>query len=275
LTVKEAKNWRITMAIVINTNLPSQMAAYHMRTTRDGLETAMERLASGKRINSADDDAAGSAIAARLTAQIRGTKMAMRNAQDGISAAQVAESALVEVENMLQRIRELAVQKAQGPSGSSTYQLTDVTNIQSEITQLMSEIGDIATNTKFNNTAVSSMALNPAIRWDGTTEAMALPAFIAEAALDSSSTPTHVDTVINSVAAARGSLGAFINRLEYTVNNLSNVNANTQAAYSRIMDADYAAESAEVAKGTVLQQAGAAMLAQANASTQYVLSLLQ
>jgi flagellin len=264
------------MAIVINTNIASQMAAHHMRTTRDGLETAMERLASGKRINSADDDAAGAAIAARLMAQVRGTKMAMRNAQDGISAAQVAESALIEVENMLQRIRELAVQKAQGPSSSTgTYQATDVTNIQSEITQLMSEIGDIATNTKFNNTAVSSMALNPAIRWDGTTEAMALPAFIAEAALSSASSATDVDTVINSVAAARGSLGAFINRLEYTVNNLSNVSANTQAAYSRIMDADYAAESAEVAKGTVLQQAGAAMLAQANASTQYVLSLLQ
>jgi len=139
----------------------------------------------------------------------------------------------------------------------------------------MSEIGDIATNTKFNNTAVSSMALNPAIRWDGTTEAMALPAFIAEAALTSTSSATDVDTVINSVAAARGSLGAFINRLEYTVNNLSNVNANTQAAYSRIMDTDYAAESANVAKGQVLQQAGAAMLAQANTSTQYVLSLLQ
>lgn len=270
------KNGVTTMAIVIGTNIPSSMAAHHMYTTRDELETAMERLASGKRINSADDDAAGSGIAARLQAQIRGTAMAARNANDGISAAQVAESALVEVENMLQRIRELAVQKAQGPSSSTgTYQVTDVTNIQSEITQLMSEIGDIAAHTKFNNTAVSSMALNPAIRFDGTTEAMALPSFIAETALTSTSSATDVDTVINTVAAARGSLGAFINRLEYTVNNLSNVRVNTQAAYSRIMDTDYAAESANVAKGQVLQQAGAAMLAQANTSTQYVLSLLQ
>ena len=261
------------MAIVINTNIPSQMAAYHMRTTRDGLETAMERLASGKRINSADDDAAGAAISARLMAQVRGTAMAKRNAQDGISAAQVAESALIEVENMLQRIRELAVQKSQG--SSSTYQSTDITNIQSEITQLLSEIADIGTNTKFNNTAVSSMAMHPAIRWDGATETMTLPAFLAGTEINSSSNATNVDAVINTVAAARGSLGAFINRLEYTVNNLSNINANTQAAYSRIMDTDYAAESAEVAKGTVLQQAGAAMLAQANASTQYVLSLLQ
>jgi len=199
--------------------------------------------------------------------------MAKRNASDGISAAQVAESALVEVENMLQRIRELAVQKSQ--ASTSTYSDTDITNIQSEITQLMSEIGDIATNTKFNGQAVSEMALSPAIRSDGATATMVFPAFIAESALDSSSNATHVDTAINSVAAARGSLGAFINRLEYTVNNLSNVNANTQAAYSRIMDTDYAVESAEVAKGQVLQQAGAAMLAQANTSTQYVLSLLQ
>ena len=249
------------------------MASHHMYTTRDRLETAMERLSSGKRINSADDDAAGSAIAARLESQIRGTAMAKRNASDGISAAQVAESALVEVENMLQRIRELAVQKSQ--ASTSTYSDTDITNIQSEITQLMSEIGDIATNTKFNGQAVSEMALSPAIRSDGATATMVFPAFIAESALDSSSNATHVDTAINSVAAARGSLGAFINRLEYTVNNLSNVNANTQAAYSRIMDTDYAVESAEVAKGQVLQQAGAAMLAQANTSTQSVLSLLQ
>ena len=261
------------MGIVINTNIPAQMASHHMYTTRDRLETAMERLSSGKRINSADDDAAGSAIAARLESQIRGTAMAKRNANDGISAAQVAESALVEVENMLQRIRELAVQKAQG--SSSTYSATDITNIQSEITQLMSEIGAISTNTKFNGQQVSSMALTPAIRSDGATATMVLPEFIAEAALDSSSNATNVDTVINSVAAARGSLGAFINRLESTVNNLSSISANTSAAYSRIMDTDYAAETAAVARGQVLQQAGAAVLSQANASQQYVLTLLQ
>ena len=261
------------MAIVIHTNTPAAMASHHMHATRDRFETAMERLSSGKRINSADDDAAGAGIAARLMSQIRGTDMAKRNANDGISAAQVAESALIEVENMLQRIRELAVQKSQ--ASTSTYSATDITNIQSEITQLMSEIGAIATNTRFNGQAVSSMALNPAIRSTGATATMALPAFIAETALTSASNATNVDLVINSVAAARGSLGAFINRLEYTVNNLSNINANTQAAYSRIMDTDYAVESAEVAKGQVLQQAGAAMLAQANASTQYVLSLLQ
>jgi len=258
------------MAIVINTNIPSQMASHHMYTTRDNLETAMERLSSGKRINSAADDAAGTGIAMRLMSQIRGTKMAMRNANDGISMAQVAEGALVEVENMLQRIRELAVQKA----SSNTYNATDITNINSEITNLSSEIDDIAANTKFNNTAVSGQSIDPAVRFDGSTATLAIPAFLS-GAVDSSSSVANIDTALNSISAARGSLGAVINRLEYTVNNLSNVSANTSAAYSRIMDADYAAESAEVAKGTVLQQAGAAMLAQANSSPQYVLSLLQ
>ena len=264
------KNWSNAMAIVIGTNIPSSMAAHHLRTTRDGMETAMERLASGSRINSASDDAAGTAIAGRLMSQIRGTKMAMRNAQDGISMAQVAEGAMVEVQNMLQRMRELSVQKA----SAGTYNATDITNINSEITNLSSEIDAIAVNTKFNNKAVSGLGIDPAVRFDGTTADMDIPAFLS-GAVDSGSSVANIDAAINSAVAARGSLGAIINRLEYTVNNLSNISANTEAAHSRIMDADYAAESAAVAKGTVLQQAGAAMLAQANANTQYVLSLIQ
>jgi len=259
------------MAVVIGTNSAALLAAHHLNVNRSSLDQAMTRLASGKRINSAADDPGSIGVAASLLANIKGADMAKQNANAAMAAVQVADGALVEVENMLQRIRELAVQKA----STGTYSDTDITNMQSEITQLMSEIGAIATNTKFNGTAVSSLAVTPAIRQNGATSTMVLPAFVAEAALDSSSNATNVDTVINSVAAARGSLGAFINRLEYTVNNLSNINANTQAAYSRIMDTDYAAESAEVAKGQVLQQAGAAMLAQANTSTQYVLSLLQ
>jgi len=197
--------------------------------------------------------------------------MAKQNANAAIAAVQVADGALVEVEVMLQRIRELAVQKA----STGTYSATDITNMQSEITQLMGEIADIQTNTKFNGTSISSMALNPAIRQNGTTEAMALPAFLAGTELNSSSSATDTDSVIASVAAARGSLGAFLNRLTSTVNNLSSISANTSAAYSRVMDTDYAKETAEVARGQVLQQAGAAVLAQANASQQYVLTLLQ
>ena len=255
------------MAIVIGTNMPSVMASHHMRTTRDGLETAMERLASGNRINSAADDAAGSGISSRLEAQIRGTDMARRNAQDAISLAQIADGALIEVQNMAQRIRELAVQKA----SSGTYNTTDIANINAEITHLNSEISAIATNTKFNNSTVSAAGGTFAVAFNGSTTTLAIPTFLTTAG----TTVTAVDTALNSIATYRGTLGAYINRLEYTVNNLSNVSANTSAAHSRIMDTDYAAESAEVAKGQILQQAGASILAQANQAPQYVLSLLQ
>ncbi len=132
------------MSIVINTNVPALMAAHHVRTTRDGLETAMERLASGSRINSSADDAAGAGISMRLMSQIKGSAMAMRNVEDAISMMQVADGALVEVENMLTRMYELAVQK----TSATTYTTTDVDNIKAEMNQLAEEIGAIATNTK-------------------------------------------------------------------------------------------------------------------------------
>jgi flagellin len=259
------------MAVVIGTNSAALLAAHHLSVNRNGLDQAMTRLASGKRINSAADDAGSIGVAASLLANVKGANMAKQNANAAIAAVQVADGALVEVENMLQRIRELAVQKA----STGTYSLTDITNMQSEITQLMSEIGDIATNTKFNGTTVSALGLNPALRQNGATATMSLPTFVAGTVLDSASTATNVDAVIATVAAARGSLGAFLNRLESSVNNLSSIAANTAAAYSRVMDTDYAAETAAVARGQVLQQAGAAVLSQANASQQYVLTLLQ
>jgi flagellin len=259
------------MAVVIGTNSAALLAAHHLSVNRNGLDQAMTRLASGKRINSAADDAGSIGVAASLLANVKGANMAKQNANAAIAAVQVADGALVEVENMLQRIRELAVQKA----STGTYSLTDITNMQSEITQLMSEIGDIATNTKFNGTTVSALGLNPALRQNGATATMSLPTFVTGTALNSSSNATNVDAVIATVAAARGSLGAFLNRLESSVNNLSSIAANTAAAYSRVMDTDYAAETAAVARGQVLQQAGAAVLSQANASQQYVLTLLQ
>ena len=259
------------MAVVIGTNSAALLAAHHLSVNRNGLDQAMTRLASGKRINSAADDAGSIGVAASLLANVKGANMAKQNANAAIAAVQVADGALVEVENMLQRIRELAVQKA----STGTYSLTDITNMQSEITQLMSEIGDIATNTKFNGTTVSALGLNPALRQNGATATMSLPTFVTGTALTSTSSATNVDAVIATVAAARGSLGAFLNRLESSVNNLSSIAANTAAAYSRVMDTDYAAETAAVARGQVLQQAGAAVLSQANASQQYVLTLLQ
>lgn len=258
------------MSVVIGTNVPALLAAHSLSVSRNDLTQAMTRLASGKRINSAADDPGSIGVAASLLASVKGAAMAKQNANAAVAAVQVADSALVEVESMLQRIRELKVQSL----STGTYSTTDITNMNSEITQLASEINDIAANTKFNGTAVSSMDLDPAIRQDGTTADMALPAFLSNAVASGSSV-ANIDTAIASAAAARGSLGAFLNRLEATVNNLSSIQANTAAAYSKIMDTDYATESAAVAKGQVLQQAGAAVLAQANASTQYVLTLLQ
>lgn len=258
------------MSVVIGTNVPALLAAHSLSVSRNDLTEAMTRLASGKRINSAADDPGSIGVAASLLASVKGAAMAKQNANAAVAAVQVADSALVEVESMLQRIRELKVQSL----STGTYSVTDITNMNSEITQLASEIDDIAANTKFNGTDVSSMDLDPAIRQDGTTADMALPAFLS-GAVASGSSVANIDTAIASAAAARGSLGAFLNRLEATVNNLSSIQANTAAAYSKIMDTDYATESAAVAKGQVLQQAGAAVLAQANASTQYVLTLLQ
>jgi flagellin len=236
-----------------------------MRTTRDGLETAMERLSSGRRINSADDDAAGAGIAARLMGEKRATDMAIRNAADVISMAQIGEAATVEIENMVLRIKELAVQKA-----SNTYKSDDQTLITAEITALGLEITRIEGDTKWNGATIPATVTSVISTAGGTTD-ITLDAI----AITSPTGVGTADVALGSIATIRANYGAAINRMEYTINNLSNISANISAAHSRIMDTDYAAESAAVAKGQVLQQAGAAMLAQANASTQYVLQLLQ
>lgn len=253
------------MSIVVNSNIPSLMAAHHSRTTRDGLETAMERLSSGRRINSADDDAAGAGIAARVRGEKAATDMAMRNAADVISMAQIGEAATVEIENMLIRIKELAVQRA-----SDTYKSTDQALIKLEIDALNAEITRIETDTQWNGVAIVA-AVTTVISTDGSTDDITLDAI----AVSTATTVGDVDTALGEVDDIRANFGAAINRMEYTINNLSNISANLAAAHSRLMDTDYAAESANVAKGQVLQQAGAAMLAQANASTQYVLQLLR
>ena len=259
------------MSLKINTNPAALMAAHHTRTTVNGMQTAMERLASGSRINSAADDAAGVSIAAKLESQVRGLDMAMRNATDSKAALVVADGALIEVENMLQRVRELAVQKASG-----TYSENDENAINAEIDALIEEIGDINDNTEFNDQSFTGTDFGPSDKDGDVGTDMTITAITADVTgLDNTATPGAVDNAITEITTLRGDIGAFINQLEYRVNNYSNISANTAAARSAVADADFAAESANLARFQILQQAGTAMLAQANASQQSVLALLQ
>jgi flagellin len=277
---------------VINSNVSAIRAQNSSTKAAMGLQTAMERLSSGKRINSAKDDAAGLAIATKMTSEIRGLNAAMRNANDGISVTQTAEGAMGEVANILQRMRELAVQ-----SSSGTVSDTDRAGIQKEVAQLKSQIGDIAGRTTFNGIALlngsgslSSGGTGTAISIQtGTNSGETVDVDIA--AVDTStlgissldvSTQTGasgalatLDSAINSISSARATLGGIQNRLETTVNTLSSTATNLTDARSRIEDADFSTESTSMAKNQILSQASTAMLAQANQSQQGVLSLLR
>jgi flagellin len=267
---------------VINTNMGSLKAGNASNAAGQALSTAMERLSSGKRINSAKDDAAGLAIATSMTSQIRGMNQAIRNANDGIALAQTAEGGLNEITNMLQRIRELAVQ-----SKSGTYSTSDRANLQTEVTALTTQISDIVTNTKFNDVTLFSTAAatNVVIQVGAesadtvTVATTALTgvttAFDVSSAANAGTALGTVDTALDSVNTARASLGAGQSRLESVVNNLTNNSTNLSDARSRIEDADYSAETAALAKAQILSQASTAMLAQANQSQQNVLSLLR
>ena len=278
------------MALVINSNIASVTAQRHLTESRADMERAMERLSSGKRINSAMDDAAGLTIAHSLDAKVSSLNMAARNANDAISLINLAEGALDEVTTMLIRMRELAVQSING-----TYASADRTNLNSEYQALASEITRISDNTFFNGISVIGASANVTFQvGHSSTDTIALVTKdMAAAALGS--TVAVVSTNIAAVSATNGStgalgvldaaiadvdnyratLGATANRLEHSANNLYTRVENQMAAKSRIEDADYAVESANLARAQVLQQAGTAMLAQANASTQNVLSLLK
>ena len=275
--------------MIINTNTSALRAQNGGRIANQQLQTAMERLSSGKRINSAKDDAAGLAIASSMTGQIRGMNQAVRNANDGISFAQTAEGALGEVSNMLQRVRELAVQ-----SKSGTYSATDRTNLNAEATQLQAQISDILTNTKFNGVAVfdfgsadtasdAILIQSGAASTDTVSVAKAFldsddfgtTDFAVDSVANATTTIALVDTNLTAINTARASLGASQNRLESVVNNLTNNVTNLADARSRIEDADFSAETTNLAKAQILSQASQAMLAQANQSQQGVLSLLR
>ena len=266
---------------VINTNIGALRAANASNRADKMLGTAMERLSTGKRINSAKDDAAGLAISTSMTAQVRGMNQAVRNANDGISLAQTAEGALQEVTNMLQRVRELSVQSASGIYDDAT----DRSYMNAEVTELDAQITSILADTEFNGQAV--LAAGAGTTFDiqvgpnsGDTVTLTVDA-IAVGALDVSTaaladtTIGNVDTALDAVNGARATLGAGQSRLESAVNNLTNNATNLSDARSRIEDTDYSAETTALAKAQILSQASTAMLSQANQSQQNVLSLLR
>ncbi len=272
------------MAMVINTNMASKNAVRMLDISSRDMSTSMERLTSGLRINKTADDAAGKAVITGMTAQIRGTDMAIRNTNDGISLVQTVDGAAEEVVNMLHRIRELAVQ-----SSNETYNSIQRSQMNIEVSQLRVEINRIASTTKFNGVKLmaSQNVVSIHAGWetdDDNTLKVTLKTMNASALGVSGRILTQasalgvmsqVDDALESVAKTRAGFGAMQNRMEYTVSNLQNVNENITAARSQIEDADFASESANLARTQVLQQAGMSMLSQANQSTQNVLALLQ
>jgi flagellin len=311
---------------VINTNTAATITANALTKNERSMATAMERLSTGLRINSAGDDAAGLAISSRMTSQINGLNMAVRNANDAISMIQTADGAMVEVTNMLQRMQELALQASSG-----TMSTTDQAALDVEFQALDDQIDLIATSTEWNGTKLLDGSLNASAASsfqiganasqaititfadlntdfgtteasqagiDGTTAAdrdifttldVATAGYNSNAGtegtdldgLDITSTANHANVItylgraIDRLNTERATLGATINRLEYAADNLSNVSQNTSASRSRILDADYAAETTELARTQIIQQAGTAMLSQANQAAQSVLSLLK
>ena len=279
---------------VINTNTAATLTANALAKNERAMSQTMERLSTGQRINSAADDAAGLAISSRMTSQINGLNVAVRNANDAISMVQTADGAMIEMENMLQRMRELAVQGSTGTNSS-----TDVTALQTEFTALRDEIFRVVENTQWNGTNLLDGDV------DGSTNDAAVAFQVGanasqtitvdfgdfETAVDWGSNFTsslamanasaantnigYIDTALTALNTQRATFGAAINRLEYAADNLANVSQNTSASRSRILDADYAAETTELARTQIIQQAGTAMLSQANQQAQSVLALLK
>ncbi|WP_304489329.1 flagellin [Citrobacter sp. BDA59-3] len=284
---------------VINTNLLSLTTQNNLNKSQSALGTAIERLSSGLRINSAKDDAAGQAISNRFTANIKGLTQAARNANDGISIAQTAEGSLNEINNNLQRIRELAVQAQNGTNSAS-----DIDSIQSEVNQRLQEINRVAGQTQFNGinilagttaTTISiqvgandgqtiGISINANTGWNklttasaGATNSTVTSRGVSTYGFDvmSSSVLGDVDAALKAVDNQRSDLGAIQNRFQSTISNLNNTVTNLSAAQSRIQDADYATEVSNMSRAQILQQAGTSVLAQANQVPQTVLSLLR
>ena len=276
------------MALRINTNI-SALNAHRVLTANDSmLNKSLEKLSSGLRINNAADDAAGLAISQKMLGQVRGLDQAQRNAQDGISMLQTAEGGLTETQNILQRMRELAVQGA-----NDTLTTADRQNIADELNQLSSEIDRIANNTDFNtlkllNGSLATSGLTFQVGANaGQTVAVTLTTATATAltvgasqisvdtAANASTTISNIDGALSQVSKSRSSLGAYINRLQHTITNLGVQSESINSAKSRIMDLDMAREVVNMSKAQILSQSANAMLSQANQSSQGVLSLLR
>lgn len=281
---------------VINTNVKSLVAQNAMTVNNRSLSKAMEQLSTGSRINSASDDAAGLAISNKMTAQVRGMNQAVRNANDGISMIQTAEGATKEITNMLQRMRELAVQ-----SSNDTNTSADRSALALEATELTAEIERIAKNTQWNGMTIFGNTVNEStVGETAGTAKFQVGANSSDATIDvtfrgmeaadlnieadvydlsdqakSQDSVKVVDDALVLVVAERAMYGAIVNRLTSAADNLSNVSQNTAASRSRILDTDYASATTELARTQIIQQAATAMLAQANQAPQSVLSLLR
>jgi len=284
---------------VVNTNIGASVAQAALTRNERALNTAMEQLSTGRKINSAGDNASGLAITSRMTSQIKGLDTAIRNANDAISMVSTAEGALDEITNMLQRMRELAVQ-----AGTGTTSSTDRTYPNAEFVALRSEIDRIADNTQWNgrnildgsagaSTGASTVAFqvganqkqtisttfgnfnNTTGKLSGLASKVITGTTIASAISMASTSIVEIDVVIGDVSSQRATFGAVSNRLTHAVDNLTNVKTNAEASRSRILDTDYASATSELARTQIIQQAGTAMLAQANQLPQTVLALLQ
>jgi flagellin len=266
----------------INTNLNSLNAQRNLGMTQVSLSTSMQRLSSGLRINSAKDDAAGLGISDRMTSQVRGLNQGTRNALDAISLTQTAEGALSTVTDMLQRMRELAVQGANGTNGTN-----DLASLNAEYGKLKTEIDRIGTSTKFNGKAIigadaGAFSFQAGANAGDTISVTTVAATAYTSGLGSltdattsSAEITAIDASLVLVATDRGTYGAAQNTMQFAIQNLQNASENQSASRSRILDADFATETANLSRAQILQQAGTAMVAQANQLPQGVLALLR
>ena len=267
------------MPSTINTNVPSLNAQRNLDVSKDSLAMSMQRLSSGLRVNSAKDDAAGLAIADRMNTQVRGIQVAIRNANDGISLAQTAEGALATMTDALQRMRELAVQAQNGSNGTG-----DRANLDTEYQQLSAEITRIATQTKFNGVAIVGAGAGAQVFQVGpnngdtltvTTSVVTTVTGGVTTAGAASTAMAAIDAQLDAISTSRATYGAAMSRFGFAISNLQITGENQSAARGRIMDADFASETANLARAQILQQAGTAMVAQANQLPQQVMQLLQ